>query len=131
MNHHDTAICERIAEEHATITLNLNVSYCQLTTLRGRLKRSELDYIDAHGCPTCGRGLHENTMNSADQLLAQKSYAAKLAHEAAAQASTEKSHDPGPTIKLAGPVEEAARFGLNSRIAAEIAEEAARVDPNR
>lgn len=125
----DTAIIEALSEAHATYVgaePNPNVSYCQLTTRRGLLKPAEMRYIEDHKCPVCGKppfGL------PSDAELFARSYAAKLEHEAAAQVPPATAVvDPGPTIRLDG---DAARFGLNSKIAREIAEEAARVDPNR
>ncbi len=127
-----TMIAEQLAELHQTFApMDRGVTepgYCRLSTRRGLCTRSQLDYIDAHTCPVCQGTLHENTAAHSDQAMFARSQNAKLAHEAVAQVPPITVVDPGPTIRLDG---DAARFALNGRIAQEIAEEAARVDPAR
>jgi hypothetical protein len=94
MNRHERQIVDEITDEHEKITLNPDVTYCQLTTQPGRISLQAVEFIAAQGCPVCHRGPHGNTDAGAVVRQAMR-VSSPWAHP-----TTPSAPGPGPTIRL-------------------------------
>ena len=106
----EQAIIESIDSLHRqhVQTVNPQASYCQLTTRRGMLSSTETTYIEENGCPTCGKGVHENTKGISGAANLTAALHARDAHEQQAKmdnaretSDTAKGYAPGPVFQFA------------------------------